>query len=162
MAILDLDTVQMDGETRKRPFDEHGKLRFCYFNLPAVVVAGDIATTIDLCKLPPGATRILPWLSRIKVSAWGASRTLSLGHRAYSKRPPGAGAAASDDNEAESFNAFINALDVSSAVALSAWSATVEKYDIYSRTEVTLFAKVAGGTIPIGATLSGFAAYLYE
>lgn len=161
MAVLQLTSTQMDGVTRKRPIDEHGKLRFVYFALPAVAVAGDINTTIDLAKLPPGATRIMPWLSRIKVSAWGASRTLSLGHHSYSKRPSGTDTMA-NETEAESANAFISALDVSSAVALSAWSATVEKYDIYSRTEVVLFATVAGGTIPVGATLSGYCAYLYE
>lgn len=161
MAVLELTSTQMDGTTRKRPFDEHGKLRFCYFALPAVAVAGDINTTVDLCKLPPGAIRILPWLSRIKVSAWGSSRTLDVGHRAYSKRPAGTDTSA-NETEAADEDAFIAALDVSSAVALSAWSATVEKFDIYSRTEVVVYAKVEGGTIPVGATLSGYVAYLYE
>lgn len=156
MAVLALKSTQKDGTTRKRPFDTMGKLRFAYFALPAVAVAGDIASTIDLCDLPPGAVRILPFMSRIVVSAWGASRTLNIGHRAYVKL---------DDpttSEAESANAFINALDVSSAVALSAWSATVMKYDVYSKAGVTIFGTVAGGTIPVGATMSGLVAYLYE
>lgn len=161
MAVLTLTSTEMDGTTRKRPFDEHGKLRFNRFALPAVAVAGDALTTIDLCKLPPGAVRILPWLSRIEVSAFGSSRVLDVGHRAYSKRPAGTDTAA-NEIEAEDDDAFIADLDVSSAVALSAWSATVEKFDIYSRDGVTIFAKVAGGTIPVGATILGYVAYLYE
>lgn len=161
MAVLTLDSYELTEGTRKRPFDEHGKLRFVRFSLPAVVTAGDAGTTINLARLPPGATRILPWLSRIKVSALGASRVLDLGHRAYSKRPGGLDVSANTD-EAEDDDAFIADLDVSSAVALSAWSATVEKFDIYARTEVTLFAKISGGTLPVAATLSGMCAYIYE
>lgn len=156
MAVLALTSTQKDGTTRKRPFDTQGKLRFAYFALPAVAVAGDIGSTVDLCDLPPGAVRILPWLSQISVSAWGASRTLSVGHRAYARL---------DDPytaEAESANAFINALDVSSALTTDAWSATVMKYDVFSKAGVTIFGTVAGGTIPVGATMSGLVAYLYE
>lgn len=156
MAVLALKSTQLDGATRKRPFDTMGKARYAYFSLPAVAVAGDIGSTVDLCDLPPGAVRILPFLSRLIVSAWGASRTLSIGHRAYVK---------ADDTftqEAESANAFVNALDVSGAVALSAWSATVMKYDVYSKAGVRIFGTVAGGTIPVGATMSGLVAYLYE
>lgn len=156
MAVLALTSTQKDGTTRKRPFDTQGKLRFAYFALPAVAVAGDINTTLELCDLPPGAVRILPWLSRLTTSAWGASRTLSVGHRAYAKL---------DDpytQEAESASAFISALDVSSAVANVAWSSTVQKYDVFSKAGVTLFGTVAGGTIPVGATMSGLVAYLYE
>ena len=156
MAVLALTSTQKDGTTRKRPFDTQGKLRFAYFALPAVAVAGDINTTLELCDLPPGAVRILPWLSRLTTSAWGASRTLSIGHRAYAKL---------DDpytQEAEAAAAFISALDVSSAVANVAWSSTVQKYDVFSKAGVTLFGTVAGGTIPVGATMSGLVAYLYE
>lgn len=156
MAVLALTSTQKDGVTRKRPFDTQGKLRFAYFSLPAVAVAGDIGTTIDLCDLPPGAVRILPWLSQLSVSAWGASRTLSIGHRAYAKL---------DDpytSEAESSNAFVSALSVATALTTDAWSATVMKYDVFSKAGVTIFATVAGGTIPVGATMDGLVAYIYE
>jgi hypothetical protein len=156
MAVLALTSVQKDGTTRKRPFDINGKIRFAYFNLPAVAVAGDANTTLELCDLPPGAVRILPFMSSIKTSAWGASRTLSLGHRAYAKLDQ------PYTEEAESANAFINALDVSSAVALQRWSTTVHKYDVFSKAGVTIFGTVAGGTIPVGATLEGSVAYVYE
>lgn len=159
MAVLALNSTQKDGTTRKRPFDTNAKLRFAYFALPAVAVAGDIGTTIELADLPPGAVRLLPWLSRLTTSAFGASRTLSIGHRAYAKADGNFGATT---DEAEAAAAFVSALDVSSAVANTAWSSTVQKYDMFSKAGVTLFATVAGGTIPVNATLSGLVAYLYE
>lgn len=159
MAVLALLSTQKDGVTRKRPFDIHGKLRFDYFALPAVAVAADIGSTVELCDLPPGAVRILPWLCRLTTSAWGASRTLSIGHRAYQKADPNFGATT---DEAESANAFVNALDVSSAVSNVAWSSTVQKYDVFSKAGVVIFATVAGGTIPVNATMTGLVAYIYE
>ena len=158
MAVLALNTTQKDGVTRKRPFDTNAKLRFAYFALPAVVEAGDAGTTIELCDLPPGAVRLLPWMCRISTSAFGASRVLDIGHRAFQKADPFMNTATT---EAESAAEFVNDLNVSSAVVNTAWS-TVQKYDLYSKSGVTLFATVAGGTIPIGATLSGLVAYLYE
>lgn len=158
MAVLELISKQLSGRDvyRNRPIDDHGKMRIQFFELPvANPVAGDIGTTIRLFQLPAGAVRILPCLSRITTSAWGASRTLALGHKAYSTRPP--------DNSDEPLNAsaFFAALDVSAAVNAAAWS-TVLKYDIYSRSGVEIYATVAGGTIPVNATISGFCTYIYE
>lgn len=156
MAVLALQSVQEKTDYRGRPTDEHGKLRIQYFELEAVAVAGDIGSTVDLCTLPPGAIRILPLLSMLQVSAFGASRTLSVGHRAYQKRDnPG------EAYEAESANAFINARDVSSAT-FAAFSAAVLKYDVYSKQGVKLFATVAGGTIPVNATIKGYVIYIAE
>lgn len=159
MAVLALKSIQETDGVRKTPYDDHSKLRYQYFELAPVAVAGDINTTIDLCELPPGPVRLLPHLSRIKTSAWGASRTLDIGHRAYQVKDPIAGIYT---EEAEAGTAFVAAKDVSAAVANDAWSATVLKYDMYSKQGIMLFATVKGGTIPVGATLSGFAAYLYE
>lgn len=159
MAVLALTSIQKDGVTRKRPFDIHGKLRFDYFEIVPVVVFGDIGTTIELCDLPPGAVRILPWECRLKTSAFGASRTLSIGHRAYSKIDP---TSTTTTDEPENASAFVSALDVSAAVNNVAFSATVQKYDVFSKAGVTIFATVAGGTIPVAATVSGFVAYIYE
>lgn len=159
MAVLALNSTQKDGVTRKRPFDTNAKLRFAYFALPAVAAAGDANTTIELADLPPGAVRLLPWLCRITTSAFGASRTLDVGHRAYTKADA---FSSTTTDEAEDPDAFIDGLDVSSAVANTAWSSTVQKFDMFSKAGVTLFATVLGGTIPVGATMSGLVAYLYE
>ena len=141
---------------RRYPIEDHGKLRYQYFSVAALAVAYAQNDQIELFKLPPGRKRILPNACRLWTSAWGASRTFSLGHRAYMKNPsPGA-------LEAEAATAFINALDVSSAVNAAAWSSTVPKFDIYSLQEVTCFATIGGGTMPVAATLSGYCAYIYE
>lgn len=154
MAVLALKTTELDPTNQRvYPIADHGKFRIQFFSLPAVAVAGDIGTTIDLCDLPPGRVRVLPNASRITHSAWGASRTLALGHTAYYS--------ADATQEAADPDAFFAALDVSSAGAALAWS-TVLKYDIYSKSGVRIQAIVAGGTIPIGATLSGYVAYIYE
>lgn len=156
MAILALTSDQLVEGYRKTPVDSHAKFRMHYFSVAALAVLGDIGTTIDLAILPPGRVRVVPHLCRLTASAFGAARTLAIGHRAYSAR----------DNESaviEALNAsaFAAALDVSAAVAAIPFS-TVLKYDLYSKGGVTIHATVAGGTIPAGATLSGYVTYLYE
>lgn len=157
MSVDALKTTEQADDYRGYPVNDHGKLRYQFFDMPAVAVASDIDSTIDLCKLPPGRVRVLPHLSRISHSAWGAARTLIVGHTAYASRDPGAA-----DAEAANDDAFTPAaLDMATAsdsVPLSA----VLKYDIYSKAGVLVQAKVAGGTIPIGGTLSGCIAYIYE
>jgi len=148
-------SAQLVEGYRKYPIDDHGKVRFQYGNVAALAVAQAQNDQVELFKLPPGRIRVLPWLSRISTSAWGASRTFSLGHRTYPTRPPG------ETMEAEAATAFLNALDVSAAVNAAAFGTTM-KYDIYSRTEVTIFGTIGGGTMPIGATLAVMMAYLYE
>jgi hypothetical protein len=156
MAVLALSTNEKTEGYRSLPTNDHGKFRLQYFSLPAVAVAGDASTTVDLCDLPPGRTRILPCMSRISTTAFGAGRTLDVGHRAYQARDAEAG-----DPEAEDADALIDGMDVSGAVNAAAFS-TALKFDIYSKQEVTLFATVLGGTIPVAATINGFVAYIYE
>lgn len=152
--------IQLSNEmaegVRKYPIDSHGKLRMAFFSVSALAVAYAQNDQIDLCKLPPGRKRLLPNLSRFTGSAFGASRTLHIGHRAYMARPVAQAAM-----EAENATALVNALDVSGALASVVWS-TVMKYDIYSLDEVVLFASINGGTMPIAASLSGFVTYVYE
>lgn len=157
MAVQNYLSNQRTEGYRKRPTDDHGKFRIQYFEVPAsaVTVQGDANSTFDLCKLPPGQVRIIPAMSRVSCSALGSSRTLDIGHGAYSKRPP------DNDDEAENFEALIANLDVSSAVNGVAFG-TDEKYDIYSRGGVDIKARVQGGTVPVGATLHGFIVYVYE
>lgn len=159
MALQKSDQFQ-DGY-RKYPVDDHGKYRIQYFSVGVITpivtpfASGD---QIDLFKLPPGRKRLLPHASRIKFSAFGAARTLSLGHRAYNKRPAGQ----SGDVEVENATVFINAKDVSAALTTpGAWSDML-KYDMYSLDEAFVFATLGGGTMPAGATLEGYLAYIYE
>lgn len=149
MAVTATNSAQIAG-TRLYPVEDGGKLRIAYFDVTQGVAAGDIASTMELCKLPIGRIRILPLSSRVQCSAWGAARTLGIGFRAYT-----------DSNQAavaEDAAALVAALDVSAAVTV-AISATLLKWDIFSFSGVTVFAKVAGGTIPAAATLKGYIVY---
>lgn len=153
MAVLALQSIQV-AATRGDPRSTHSKLRMDYFEAPAITVAGDINTTMDLCYLPPGNVRVLPSQSYVAVSAWGAARTLNVGHRAYSNEDMSV-------QIAENASAFGTGIDVSAA-AIKPISATVLKYDMYSKAGIKVFLTVLGGTIPVGATLKGLLAYLYE
>ena len=156
MAVQAFATTELGADYRGTPVNDHGKLRLQFFALPATTVAGDATSTVDLCRLPSGKVRVLPNLSRITNSAFGAARVLDIGHTAYQSR---------DDNavayEPANPNALANDIDVAAAHA-SGVLGTVDKYDFYSKSGVLIQAVVAGGTIPIGATLTGYIAYIYE
>lgn len=158
MAVENYISLQEVEGYRAYPIDDHGKLRFQYFSVPAsqVTVIGDADSTATLCFLPPGRTRVLPWLSRVSGGVFGASRTLDIGHVAYQSRD-----SSGEALEALNLEAFLANLDVSSAVNAVAFS-TVLKYDIYSKTEVEIKARIQGGTWPIGIAISGLIAYIYE
>jgi len=50
---------------------------------------------------------------------------------------------------------------VASALADEKFS-SVLKYDLYSVAGITVTAQVKGGTIPVGAKVSGYLVYVYE
>jgi len=154
MAVDALVSLQLAEDYRKLPVEEHGKIRFASFEMPPITVASDAGSTIDLVELPAGRVRVLPSMSRVQTSAFGASRILDIGHTAY----------ASGDNTTEAYDddAFTPAhLDIASATADLKFGNLLE-FDLYSKAGVLVQAKVTGGTIPIGATLKGFIAYVYE
>lgn len=164
MAILALRSTQepVRGSVynpRLYAFDQIAKVRYAYASVPAVAVAGDIATTLDLLRIPQGRVRVLPFLSYLWCSAWGASRTLDLGFRAYY---------GSDGKTvvAEAATQLKAAKDVSAALAASQID-TASHIDFYSQASVDekdkgpiLFGTVAGGTIPVNATLEIQLAYM--
>lgn len=150
----DIDSAQLADGFRKYPIDDHGKMRYSYAKVTANGALAD-AGTMGLLWLPPGRKRIIPSLSRITTSAFGAARTLDLGHDTYTSRPP------AQTPEAADPDAFIAALDVSSAVDGVAFS-NVLKFDMYSTDEVLVFATVNGDTMPDTATVEVLLAYLYE
>lgn len=157
MAVLNYKSTEATADYRGRPTNDHGKVRFQYFDVPTgqVDVEGDAASTIDLCTLPPGAVRVLPNLSKFTHSAFGTARTLDFGHRAYMAGNP------NSTEIAEDLNAFADGHDVSSAgtgVLLS----TANKFDVYSVAGIVVTAQVNDASLPVNATLSGYIAYLYE
>ena len=156
MAVLALRSIQQTDGVRRYPIDDHGKVRHQYFELAPVVVAGDIGTTIELCRLPPGRTRILPYSCRMLSAGFGAGRTVSIGHRSYSSRDDSTGIVNAEDPIA-----LANAVAMTDGTAV-VFNANKIKFDIYSKTEVYLFATIGGGTLPVGAVLSGIISYVYE
>lgn len=153
MAVTNQDSAQFDSE-RLYPVENGGKLRIAYFEFTQGVAAGDAASTAELCRLPMGRIRIIPQLSRIAFSAFGASRVLDVGFRAYTTEGNAA--------VAEAANALANDIDVSSADADGVPIGALLKWDLFSTKGVTVFAQVAGGTIPAAATLKGYIIYVAE
>ena len=153
MAVEAFVSNHTDGTSRLTPVDRTGKFRVHVAKMQAITVAGDSGTTISLGKLPAGRIRVLPEGIRLQCSAFGASRVLKLGHRAYAKE---LGAV-----EAEDDDAFGAAVDVSAAAIKVGTLATLT-FDMFSRTGVDLFGTVTGGTVPIGATLEVLVPYITE
>lgn len=152
MAVTNQDSAQFDAD-RLYPVEYGGKIRISYFEFTQGVAAGDILSTAELCRLPMGRIRVLPQNSRIAWSAFGSSRVLDVGFRAYTTEGNAA--------VAEQGNALANDIDVSSAGAGAAIGALL-KWDIFSTKGVTVFAQVAGGTIPAAATIKGYITYVAE
>lgn len=132
---------------------DQGVPKYWFFSFTQGAGAGDANSTIDLRQLPPGKFRIVGQASYVRTSAFGASRTLDIGHTGYTQ-PDGTAVAADED-------ALHSAADVSSAGGF------VPADEIYgagnggtflvnSATVVTIEAKVEGGTIPAGATIDGY------
>lgn len=164
MSIINVRSLQepVGGAVynpRLYAFDQIAKVRYAYASVAAIPVLGDIGTTVDLCRIPQGRVRVLPFLSYLWCSAWGSSRTLDLGFRAYY---------GSDGKTvvAEAATQMKAAKDVSSALAASQID-TASHIDFYSQASVDekskgpiLFGTVAGGTMPAGATLEIQLAYM--
>jgi hypothetical protein len=132
---------------------DQGVPKYWFFSFTQGAAAGDANSTMDLRQLPPGKFRIIGQASYVRTSAFGASRTLDIGHTGYTKAD-GTTVAADED-------AIHSAADVSSA---GGFVPADENYAagsggtilIDSATAVTIEAKVEGGTIPAGATIDGF------
>lgn len=118
------------------------------FDFTQGVAAGDATSVQKLFYLPPGKRRLLS--ITYKTSAFGASRVLDIGNAAYTKSDGTAGSAAAEAAVADK--------DVSSAVALNTVLLNLE-FD--SKGDgVLIQSAVAGGTIPAGATINGWATYI--
>jgi len=150
----DIKAAQLEEAYRKYPIDDHGKLRFAYGKVTAAEALAANGT-MALVSLPVGRKRILPHLSRITTSAFGAGRTLDVGHQAYNTAL--SPVAVEDDDP----DALIDGLDVATAVTANVFGTDL-KFDMYSKTDVIVYGTVLGGTMPANATVEVLIAYLYE
>ena len=137
-----------------------GRIRIARFSFTQGAAAGDATSTQDLIKLPPGKTvTILKSMSRIVCSAFGASRLLDIGHTGFTNNDGTAVAAAAD--------VLMDGQDVSAAALIkmglgtNAFTAD-DAFTYDARQAITIQAVVAGGTIPAGATINGYIAYVED
>lgn len=158
MAIKTLVPLSEASGFRRRPTDNHAKLRYLYWKIVNDAVAGDDGSFVELGTLPPGAVRLLPRMAQLRSSAFGAARVLKIGHRAYFSADGQTSANDIDEDD----DAFSVGLDISAAAFQASPFGTAIKYDIYSKSGVRLFGTVTGGTIPAAAELEGYIPYAYE
>lgn len=161
MAVTHENSVQYgnavaDPKVMNETNDWHGRLRQERFTFVQGAAAGDIGSTQRLVILPAGRCRVFMHLSYLHASAFGASRTLDIGWQAYTDLD--------GDAVAADPNGLRAAIDVAAAGS-KAMTGTIgldETKQFLSRDEVKIWATVAGGTIPIGATLSGAIIYVKD
>lgn len=136
----------------------HGRVRSRYFKFTQGAAAGDANSTAELVRMPAGRVRVLGWLSSIAFAAFGAARTLDVGNRAYTK--------VDDTTQAEAAQFYASAVDVSAAGSLllseSTAAGTHTNLLVESKGGFTIFAKVAGGTIPAGTIVEGTILYVVD
>lgn len=155
MAITTIKSNAVDpsllgsGVITTQPHRVMGKTSVIFFEATQVG-AGDIGSLVELVKIPGGNCTILADQCKIYNSAFGASRTLSVGLSAYRK-------AGETTATAANYTALHTTADVSSAGSFVPTSGTTAgNIAITSTSELKVVAKVAGGTIPDGATLKGY------
>lgn len=137
--------------------DYHGRANLFYFSYTQSAAAGDIASTQDLVRVPPGKWRFLRKMSEVFVSVWGAARTIEIGHTGWTQ-PDGTVVAASTVAIETANTTVVAGGSFQPGIALTADGTLV----INSRAPVTIQAKVAGGTIPAAATIKGVLALMRE
>lgn len=156
MAITVTAAAELVAGARVYPIDKSGKLRFYHGKITQGAAAGDDGSSGTICVIPHGRARFIPYLSRYKVSALGAARVMKVGHELYYPLT------SAETTEAQNLTLFMSAIDVSGATD-ALWPTTAGiKYDVYSRSGITLTATITGGTIPAAATLEFLVAVIFE
>lgn len=166
MAVTNENSVQYnnavsDPKVMNETNDWHGRLRierftFTQGQFATTPAAGDAGSTARLVLLPAGRCRVFMSLSYLHSSAFGASRTLDIGWKAHTDLD--GNAVVADPNGLRA------AIDVASAGS-KAMTGTIglgETKQFLSRDEIEIFATVAGGTIPLNATLTGHLVYVKD
>lgn len=153
---VEIAAIENTIQTMLVPHQLDGRIRFAFFDFTQGAAAGDAGSSARLCKLPGGLVRIILPLSRIYYSAFGASRVLDLGWESYTESD---GTVIVADP-----NGLDDNIDVSSAgAATPAGTLGTHETKVFDSNDgVVLDALVAGGTIPVGALLSGHYAYVRD
>jgi hypothetical protein len=117
-------------------------------------------STFELGILPPGNWYYVSWLSRLRTSVFGTSRTLDIGFGAYTN-PDGTAVTANA-------SAIHSAKDVSSATSwfpgqgdeLDDATGEYGLFQVNSKTSVTVTAICKAGTVPASAHIDGVLFFL--
>lgn len=139
--------TQAVPRTMNAPHEDRGRVRVKAFNFTqsGAGTAGDQAL---LCQMDAGAIRILSAV--ITCSAFGAARTLDLGHLGAT------------DINGTAIAADPDAFSADTSVA-TATTATVNiNNQITTRDGFVLAAQINDGTIPDAATLTGYVTYVID
>jgi hypothetical protein len=127
--------------------EDYGQNQIYISKTPTVALVAD--EVLNLIRLDTGANRLVFPLWYQKHGAFGASRTLDFGHRAY-KMPDGT-------QVAENLTAFGTALAVATAgEGFTSAGLTSPQFTWLFQSQVVLTATVRGGTWPIGIALEMF------
>lgn len=169
MAVTNEKSTQYANLTAQPPVgnpttDWKGVKRIMRYTFTQGGAAGDANSTAELVRLPAGNIRVLAAECNMHRSAFGSARTLDIGFRAYQTVAP------SPVQVAEDEDAFLDGLAVSAA-GVALWSAGTlgaaftgldQSADFNSRDGIDVFATVKGGTIPSGATITGYITYIQD
>lgn len=158
MAIEAYVPLSAVAAYRKRPIDNHGKLRSIY-NKFVVAVQGDIGSTFAIGELPPGAVRLIYPMSYVKCSVGGAGLLLDIGWPAYRYKQDGA--VLNDGQEAADPDGLVNDLSLVTAQR-QAWHAVDIKFDFYSVAGVRIIGTTVGAVTPVAFAMETLMTYLYE
>ncbi len=162
MAITTENSTQFantlaDPRVQNDTHEAHGRLRFARFNFTQGAAAGDAGSIARLVKLPKGKVRVVLPLSRVAHSALGASRTLDLGWEAH-VADDGSGDVAADPNGLDDGVA----VNIAGAFTPGGTLGGDETKLFESLDGVVVTGQVNDGTIPAGATLDGYLAYVMD
>jgi hypothetical protein len=127
--------------------DEHGRVRVASFTYTQSG-AGTAGDNVLLTTLPGGTLRVLQ--VSVTYSAFGASRTLKIGHTGYTSIANAAVAA--------STTAFL----ASTSIASAGTTTTDITTKWTSREGMAISGLVEGGTLPDAATLTGYVLYTID
>jgi len=132
-----------------------GSVRFQEFEFTSDADVSLVTSEINLVKLPQGAIKIIPGLSGVYVSDFGASsNALDFGLRAYTDN----GTAVPEDSTAL---ASAVACTTAGRIQIDDELTTLGgMLDVNSDTGVTVYATVTGGNMPAAATVKGWIAYI--
>lgn len=138
------------------PVHKSTKLHFKYFS-HTNAAGGAASDTIEFVKVPAGDVRVFKNLSVVNCSAFGASRVLDIGYRAYTKYTD-------QSAVAESIDTILDGADISVLASKVGGVGTNALTNdptllLQGKDRVTIFGTVTGGTIPAGAVLNGYIVY---